>query len=153
MPLRVAAKVDPADEEYYERDIKPLLNNANVEWVGEISDSEKSEFLGDAAAALFPINWPEPFGLVMIESLACGTPVIAFRHGSVPEIVEDGVTGFVVNDVEAAAACVKRIPRLSRARCRESFVERFSVRRMCDEYVKIYERVAEEQTDRELNVA
>lgn len=153
MPLRVAAKVDPTNEEYYQREIKPLLGDPHVEWIGEICDAQKSEFLGNAAAVLFPIDWPEPFGLVMIESLACGTPVIAFRHGSVPEIVEDGVTGFAVDSVEAAAARVRRIPQLSRARCRESFAERFSVRRMCDEYLKIYARVAEEQADRELNVA
>jgi glycosyltransferase involved in cell wall biosynthesis len=153
MTLRVAAKVDPAEEEYFERQIRPLLSAPHVEWLGEVCEAQKSEFLGNAAAVLFPIEWPEPFGLVMIESLACGTPVIAFRQGSVPEIIENGVTGFVVNDVEAAAECVRRIPRLSRARCRESFVERFSVRRMCDEYLKIYERVAEEQADRELNAA
>jgi glycosyltransferase involved in cell wall biosynthesis len=153
MLLRVAAKIDPADEEHFESAIKPRLSEPHVEWVGEINDAEKSEFLGNAAAALFPIEWPEPFGLVMIESLACGTPVIAFRQGSVPEIVEDSVTGFVVNDAEAAADCIKRIPRLSRARCRESFVERFSVRRMCDEYQKIYERVAEEPADSELDAA
>lgn len=153
MPLRVAAKVDACDEEYFAQVIQPQLKGPQIEWVGEISDSQKSEFLGNAAAVLFPISWPEPFGLVMIESLACGTPVIAFRQGSVPEILENGTTGFLVEDVEAAAAHVSRIPQLSRNRCRESFVERFSVRRMCDEYLKVYQRVTEEQPDDALNAA
>jgi glycosyltransferase involved in cell wall biosynthesis len=144
MLLRIAAKVDPVDKEYFEQVIRPLLNQPHIEFLGEISEDQKSEFLGDARAVLFPINWPEPFGLVMIESLACGTPVIAFPRGSVEEIVQDGVTGFVVKNVEAAAEAVKRIPQISRSRCRTIFEERFSVRRMCDDYLKVYEQVIEE---------
>jgi glycosyltransferase involved in cell wall biosynthesis len=144
MQLRIGAKVDCADEKYFDQVIKPLLNQGHVEFLGEIGEHDKSDFLGNAHAMLFPISWPEPFGLVMIESMACGTPVIAFPHGSVCEIVQDGVTGVVVKDVEAAAEAVNRIPRISRSRCRAVFEERFSARRMCDDYLKVYERVIEE---------
>jgi glycosyltransferase involved in cell wall biosynthesis len=141
MPLRIAAKVDAVDREYFETEIKSLLNDRNIEFVGEIGEHEKQAFLGDAAALLFPIGWPEPFGLVMIEAMACGTPVIAFPHGSVNEIVQDGVTGFVVSDVEAAAGAVLRIPSISRSQCRAAFEERFSARRMCRDYLQAYEQV------------
>src|SRR5213595_3200538 len=128
MQLKIAAKVDPADRRYFKREIEPLLNDPHIEWLGEISDKDKDEFLGNAHALLFPIDWPEPFGLVMIESMACGTPVIAFVGGSVSEILEDGVTAFLVNNVEAAAEATSRIPKLSRKRCRAVFEERFSAR-------------------------
>lgn len=146
MPLRVAAKVDSADQKYFERNIRPLLKDPRIDFLGEIGEDRKSEFLGNAAAVLFPIQWPEPFGLVMIEALACGTPVIAFPAGSVPEILENGVTGFVVDTVKAAAEAVKRIPTISRSRCREEFETRFSARRMCEDYIRVYEQVAEGAT-------
>lgn len=140
MPLRVAAKVDPADKEYFDRDIQHLLAGTDVEFLGEIGDGDKTEFLGNASALLFPIDWPEPFGLVMIEAMSCGTPVIAFRGGSVAELVDDGVTGFVVESVEEAVDAVKRIPSISRQGCRERFEKRFSARRMCEDYLRAYER-------------
>jgi len=145
MPLRVAAKIDLADKEYFETEIKELLNDPLVEFIGEIDDDAKGEFLGNAAALLFPIDWPEPFGMVMIEAMACGTPVIAYDRGSVTEVLEDGITGFLVNDVEAAVEAVRRIPSLSRNRCREVFERRFSAQRMCQDYLQLYERVAEEK--------
>ena len=126
-PLRIAAKVDPVDREYFEREIRPLLDNPLVEFIGEIGESQKSEFLGRAQALLFPIDWPEPFGLVMIEALACGMPVVAFRGGSVAEILEDGVTGFIVDNLEEAIAATARFERLDRRACRASFERRFSV--------------------------
>jgi glycosyltransferase involved in cell wall biosynthesis len=144
MPLRVAAKVDPIDQKYFEKNIRPLLHDPQIEFLGEIGEDQKSEFLGNAAATLFPIKWPEPFGLVMIESLACGTPVIALPYGSVPEIIEDGITGFVAGNVKAAAKAVECIPTISRSRCREVFETRFSARRMCQDYTRVYEQVAEE---------
>jgi len=141
--LKVAAKVDPADQDYFDSQVAPVLaHSPHVEFIGEIDDSRKSEFLGGAAALLFPISWPEPFGLVMIESMACGTPVIAFNAGSVPEILEDGLTGFVVKDVDQAAAAVGRLDRLFRPSIRSRFEERFSVAAMARDYVKIYEKLA-----------
>jgi glycosyltransferase involved in cell wall biosynthesis len=144
LPLRIAAKVDAVDQKYFDKNIKPLLNDPQIEFLGEIGDDQKCPFLSNAIAMLFPINWPEPFGLVMIESLACGTPVIAFPGGSVTEILQDGVTGFIVPNVKAAAEAVHRIPTISRSRCREVFETRFSARRMCEDYVRVYERVAEQ---------
>ena len=140
LPLKIAAKVGILDEEYFET-IKPLLNQGNVEFVGEIGEADKNEFLGDAFALLFPIDWPEPFGLVMIEALACGTPVVARSRGSVPEIIDHGTTGFVAEDVEEAVRAVEEIPRLSRKRCRQAFEERFSATRMTRNYVALYERL------------
>jgi len=116
--------------------------------VGEIGEAQKDEFLGHAYALLFPIDWPEPFGLVMIEAMACGTPVIAYRNGSVPEVLEDGTTGFVVNGMEAAIAAVERVPEISREQCREVFEERFSARRMAHDYVQVYEHVAAQASGR-----
>lgn len=145
LPLRIAAKIDTVDEKYFNRTIRPLLDDPQIEFLGEIGEDRKSEFLGNATAVLFPISWPEPFGLVVIEALACGTPVIAFPHGSVPEILDNGVTGFLVRSVKAAAAAVARIPTLSRSRCREVFETRFSVERMCRDYLRAYERVADER--------
>jgi glycosyltransferase involved in cell wall biosynthesis len=140
MPLKIAAKVDRADREYFESRIKPLLANPLVEFIGEIGDDQKSDFLGNAFACLAPIDWPEPFGLNMIEAMACGTPLIAFRNGSVPEIVEDGVSGFIVESVEQAIRAVEQVPQLSRQSCRESFERRFSARRMATDYLRIYEQ-------------
>jgi glycosyltransferase involved in cell wall biosynthesis len=143
MPLKVAAKIDPADRDYYDQHVAPVLTQSpHVEFIGEICDGQKSEFLGGAKALLFPISWPEPFGLVMIESMACGTPVIAFDSGSVPEILEDGLTGFVVKNVEEAALAVRRLDRLFRPSIRSRFEERFSVAAMAREYVKIYRNLA-----------
>jgi glycosyltransferase involved in cell wall biosynthesis len=145
MPLRIAAKVDSADRSYYHNEIEPLLrrDRSHVDFVGEIGENAKGEFLGNAAALLFPIDWPEPFGLVMIEALACGTPVIAFRNGSVPEIVDDGVTGLIVESTDQAVLAVERIGRLDRMACRLAFERRFSVGRMADDYLAIYSRIVE----------
>jgi len=140
MPLRVAAKIDDADRNYFETEISDLLANSDVDFVGEIGDHEKTDFLGNAAALLFPIDWPEPFGLVMIESMACGTPVVAFRAGSVAEIVNDGITGFIVESVEEATAAVKQIPSIDRRACHQRFLERFTSRRMGEQYLAAYER-------------
>ena len=141
MPLKIAAKVDPVDRRYFKRVIEPLLNDPRVEWVGEITDHQKNEFLGNASALVFPIDWPEPFGLVMIEAMACGTPVIAYDSGSVPEVMEDGVTGFIVGEIDEAAEAVGRAGDLSRARCREAFEKRFTDERMANDYVNVYERM------------
>ncbi|MFC3125899.1 glycosyltransferase family 4 protein [Pseudoroseomonas globiformis] len=140
--LKVAAKVDSADRAYFEREIEPLLSQGHVEFVGEISDSQKPDFLSQAHALLFPIDWPEPFGLVMIEAMACGTPVIAFRRGSVPEVMDDGLTGFIVDNEDEAVAAVSRIPSLDRQQVRARFDERFTARRMAEDYVGIYEMLA-----------
>jgi glycosyltransferase involved in cell wall biosynthesis len=141
MPLRVAAKVDAVDEEYFATTIEPLLDHPLIEFVGEIGDAEKDEFLGNASMLLFPIDWPEPFGLVMIEAMACGTPVIAYSNGSVPEVMEQGRTGFIVDSLEEAIEAVRHVPQLSRERCREIFEQRFTAERMAHEYVRVYERL------------
>ncbi len=145
MPLKIAAKVDKVDREYFQESIKPLIDNSHsfVEYIGEIGEREKDEFLGNAYALLFPIDWPEPFGLVMIEAMACGTPVVAFRRGSVPEIIKDGVTGFVVDDVDTAVKAVERIPSLSRKVCRQYFDEHFTASRMALDYLAVYRRAIE----------
>jgi glycosyltransferase involved in cell wall biosynthesis len=144
MKLKIAAKVDPVDQAYFDDMVAPVLaKSPHVEFIGEIDDSRKQEFLGNARALLFPICWPEPFGLVMIEAMACATPVIAFRHGSVPEILEDGLTGFVVETVEQAAAAVERLDLLFRPSIRSRFEERFSARAMAREYVRIYRQLAD----------
>ncbi|MGC1321386.1 MAG: glycosyltransferase family 4 protein [Candidatus Udaeobacter sp.] len=148
MPLKIAAKVDRADRRYFKRDIEPLLTQSHVEWVGEISDQQKNEFLGNAYALLFPIDWPEPFGLVMIEAMACGTPVIAYDRGSVPEVMENGVTGFIVSDIEQAAEAVGRVRDLSRARCREVFEKRFTASRMASDYINAFTRLADSRMRR-----
>jgi glycosyltransferase involved in cell wall biosynthesis len=141
LKLKVAAKIDRADRAYFEKEIKHLFDDPLVQYVGEIGDRAKDEFLGKAQALLFPIDWSEPFGLVMIEALACGTPVIAWRCGSVPEVIEDGVTGFIVDSIDEAVHAVSRASSLSRRRCREVFEQRFSVARMTQDYVAIYERL------------
>ena len=141
MPLQIAAKIDPVDRAYFENKITPLLRDPLIEYIGEIGENEKSRFLGDAVALLFPIDWPEPFGLVLIEAMATGTPVIAFGRGAVPEIIEDGVTGFVVDDVATAAAAVSMARRLDRGLIRERFEERFTADRMASDYLALYQRV------------
>jgi glycosyltransferase involved in cell wall biosynthesis len=139
LELKIAAKVDPADRKYFEAEIKPLLSQPHVEFIGEIGDSEKSEFLSGALGLLVPIDWPEPFGLVMIEAMACGTPVVAFNRGSVPEIVDDGITGFIVEDVDGGVAAVHRLSQLSRTEIRSVFERRFTARRMAGDYIAAYE--------------
>jgi glycosyltransferase involved in cell wall biosynthesis len=139
-PLKMAAKVDAADRAYWSDVIEPMIRaEPLVQFIGEIGDSEKSEFLGRADALLFPIDWPEPFGLVMIEAMACGTPVIAFDRGSVPEVVEPGVTGFIVDDIDGAAAAVQRLPEIRRTEVRRRFGARFSSHEMARRYIDIYE--------------
>ena len=141
IPLKIAAKIDAADKEYFEASIRPQLDHPLVEFIGEIGDHEKSDFLGNAAALLFPIDWPEPFGLVMIEAMACGTPVIAFRCGSVPEVVDDEVTGFIVETVDDAVAAVDHLGMLDRRRIRAIFERRFSATAMAKNYVELYQRL------------
>jgi glycosyltransferase involved in cell wall biosynthesis len=153
MPLRIAAKVDAVDEDYFETAIQPLLEHPLIEFVGEIGDAEKDDFLGNAAMLLFPIDWPEPFGLVMIEAMACGTPVIAYSNGSVPEVMEQGRTGFIVDSLEEAVEAVRHVPQLSRQRCREIFEERFTAERMARDYVRVYERLMHQHPTPLLKVA
>jgi glycosyltransferase involved in cell wall biosynthesis len=145
VPLKIAAKVDPVDKRYFKREIEPLLGDPLVEHLGEISDGEKNEFLGNASALLLPIDWPEPFGLVIIEAMACGTPVIAYRGGAVPEVMEEGHTGFIVEALEDAVRAVQRVPELSRKRCREVFEQRFTATRMAHDYVQLYEGLINKQ--------
>lgn len=142
LPLRIAAKVSEADVAYYDSEIRPLLDDPLVDFVGEIAEADKGAFFGGAAALLTPIDWPEPFGLVMIEALACGVPVIAFRRGSAPEIVEEGVSGFLVDDVNGAVRAVGQLDHISRHRCRERFERRFSADRMARHYVALYRELA-----------
>jgi glycosyltransferase involved in cell wall biosynthesis len=139
LPLKIAAKVDRVDETYFAETIRPLLDGPDVEFVGEIGDEAKAQFLGDAAALLFPIDWPEPFGLVLIEAMACGTPVLAFRRGSIPEIVENGLTGLIVDTVDEAVAAIPRLLSLDRRAIRKRFEERFTARRMAEDYCRVYE--------------
>ena len=141
MELKIAAKVDPVDREYFQAIIKPLLNDSLVEYVGEITEHEKDAFLGHAYALLFPIDWQEPFGLVKIEAMATGTPVIAFPCGSVPEVLDNGVTGFIVKDSDEAVKVVDQVSSLSRQKCRLKFEERFTAARMAEDYVAIYNRL------------
>jgi glycosyltransferase involved in cell wall biosynthesis len=145
--LRIAAKVDHADQVYFDEKIAPLMLNPLVEYVGEIGDGAKSGFLGGADALLFPIDWPEPFGLVMIEAMACGTPVIAWDCGSVPEVIEDGLTGFIVRSEAEALAAIRRLPQLSREAVRARFEERFSALAMARRYLEIYQKLPQEKPD------
>ncbi|MDB6083248.1 MAG: glycosyl transferase [Gammaproteobacteria bacterium] len=145
MPIRLAAKVDRVDVEYYETTVEPLLSHADVRFVGEIGEHQKSEFLGQAAALIFPIAWREPFGLVMIEAMACGTPVIAFNNGSVPEVLEDGLTGFIVEDEQQAVEAVAKIGTLDRDRIRAEFDRRFTAHHMAQNYLKLYSRLTKTQ--------
>lgn len=141
LPLRIAAKVDPADREYYRSEIEPMLDHPLIEFIGEISDQEKNEFVGNALALVCPYDWPEPFGLVLIEALACGTPVLAYRRGSIPEIIEDGVTGFVCESLPEMVESIGRIKTIDRRQCRAAFEERFTAARMAHDYITLYERV------------
>jgi glycosyltransferase involved in cell wall biosynthesis len=144
LKLKIAAKVDNADKEYYDALIKPLIQgNPDVEFIGEINDAQKPAFLSGAHTLLFPINWPEPFGLVMIEAMACGTPVIAFNCGSVPEVIDPGVTGFIVNGIEDAVAAAGKIHTLDRAKVRATFDRRFTARRMAEDYLDVYQELAQ----------
>ncbi len=152
MKLRLAAKVDRADTAYYDTAIRPLLDGVQATLIGEIDEAAKPRFLSGAHALLMPIDWPEPFGLVMIEAMACGTPVIAYDCGSVPEVVEDGVTGFIVRSEAAAVAAVGRLHLLDRARIRARFVERFSARRMAEDYLAIYRALARAERRPQLRV-
>ncbi len=150
LPLKIAAKVDKADREYFETVIKPMLNDPLVEFIGEIGENEKDEFLGNALALVFLIDWPEPFGLVMIEALACGTPVIAYGCGSVPEIIEHNKTGFIVNSMDEAVKAVENIDRISRRNCRRTFEMRFSAKRMAQDYLNIYRKLIDQSTSEKL---
>jgi glycosyltransferase involved in cell wall biosynthesis len=147
IPLKIAAKVDVVDQEYFETRIRRLLDDSLIEYIGEIGDPEKSEFLGSACALLFPVDWPEPFGLAMIEALACGTPVIAYRAGSVPEVIEEGKTGYIVESIDQAVSAVHRIDALDRRTCRRVFEERFSAARMFTDYLAIYRRLCDHEPD------
>ena len=139
MKLKIAAKVDKADEAYWQNEIAPMIEkHKNVEYIGEINETQKADFLGNAQALLFPIDWPEPFGLVMIEAMACGTPVIAFECGSVPEVIDDNVSGFIVNDIDEAVDAVGKLDQLDRKTVRNTFDKRFTARRMANDYVDIY---------------
>jgi glycosyltransferase involved in cell wall biosynthesis len=146
LPLKIAAKVDAADQDYFDAQIRHLIEKPHVDFIGEITDNDKSRFLSGAIALIVPIDWPEPFGLVMIEAMACGTPVIAYNRGAAPEIVEDGVTGFVVEDETSAIAAVRNISTLSRAVIREKFEQRFTSTRMARDYLKSYETVCSQMT-------
>ncbi|WP_022681310.1 glycosyltransferase family 4 protein [Sphingobium bisphenolivorans] len=147
MPLRIAAKIDQVDRLYWEREIAPLVERyPNIHFVGEINEAQKAEFLGKASALLFPIDWPEPFGLVMIEAMACATPVIAFRCGSVPEIIDHGQSGFIVDDEDQAVDAVRRLPQLDRHMVRAAFDARFTAERMAADYVKLYHDLAGART-------
>jgi glycosyltransferase involved in cell wall biosynthesis len=141
MEIRIAAKVDKADQEYFDTQIKHLLDHPLVNYIGEIDLQEKNKLLGNAYALLFPIDWPEPFGLVMIEAMASGTPVIAYRHGSVPEVINDGETGFIVENIDEAVAAVEKVASLSRYRCRQVFEERFSSESMTRDYLNVYQSI------------
>jgi glycosyltransferase involved in cell wall biosynthesis len=146
IPLKIAAKVDKVDEEYFRNDILPLIDGPGVEFIGEINEREKTKFLGEAAALLFPVDWPEPFGLVMIEAMACGTPVLAFRCGSVPEVIEDGVTGKVVDSEDEAVAVLPEILSYDRRAVRQRFEDRFTSTRMAKDYVGTYGRLLKTRT-------
>ncbi|HEV2132805.1 MAG TPA: glycosyltransferase family 4 protein [Terracidiphilus sp.] len=147
MPLKIAAKVDAGDLAYFEAEIRRLLDDPLIEFIGEIGEREKSDFLGNAHALLFPIDWPEPFGLAMIEAMACGTPVIAFRMGSVPEVIEDGVTGCVVDNLDDAVRAVEHAGSIDRRVCRQIFEKRFSARRMSGDYLAVYRQICCPETD------
>ena len=146
MPLKIAAKIDRVDRSYFKTVIEPLLDHPLVEFIGEIGYPEKAAFLGEAAALLFPINWHEPFGLVMIEAMACGTPVIAYPLGSVAEVMQDGVTGYIVPDLEGAVRAVNRIGEIDRKKCRRYFEQHFGAERMAQQYLKIYQRLARRES-------
>jgi glycosyltransferase involved in cell wall biosynthesis len=139
--LKIAAKIDVNDQEYFDSEIKHLFNHPLVEYIGEINEKEKQLFLGNALALLFPIDWPEPFGLVMIESMACATPVIAFKSGSVPEVIDEGITGYIVHSIDEAVNRIERLDGFDRVKCRQKFDERFDAKIMVDNYIKAYLKV------------
>jgi glycosyltransferase involved in cell wall biosynthesis len=141
MPLKIAAKVDRADVAYFREQIAPLLASSGVKYIGEINEREKARFLGESAALLFPIDWPEPFGLVMIEAMACATPVLAFDRGSVRQVVDHGVTGRIVDSVEEAIGAVKATVQLDRKAVRRRFEQRFTARRMANDYIRLYQAI------------
>ena len=143
VPLTIAAKVDPADRTYFETEIEPLLDHPLISFVGEVDEDGKRELLGRALALLFPIDWPEPFGMVVIEAMSCGTPVVAWNHGSVPELIEEGVNGLIVDSIESAAAALRSVDRIDRAACRAIFERRFTAERMARDYVAIYKALRE----------
>jgi glycosyltransferase involved in cell wall biosynthesis len=145
MRLRIAAKIDRADEAYWRSHVKPLLQDPLIEFIGEVDEATKPALLGNALALLFPIDWPEPFGLAMIEAMSCGTPVVAWPHGSVPEVLDHGVTGFIVNSLDEAVAAVHDLGRLERAAVRRRFEERFSAARMTRDYLGVYRALARQQ--------
>lgn len=148
--IKVAAKVDKADERYFEKEIRHLLDQPHVEYLQEVGEAEKGPLLANAKALLFPIDWPEPFGMVLIEAMACGTPIIAYNHGSVPEIVEHGKTGFIVNSIEKAAEALQHIHLIDRSICRATFEKKFSDLVMAENYVRLYERALHKQPERKL---
>lgn len=141
MKLKIAAKIDRVDQQYFKEEVEPLLAQPHVEFVGEITETQKSEFLGNAAGLVFPIAWCEPFGLAMIEAMACGTPVVAMKNGSVPEVVDEGVTGFIVASEIEASSAARRLHLLDRSQIRQVFEERFTARRMAEDYVSLYRRL------------
>jgi glycosyltransferase involved in cell wall biosynthesis len=138
MPLRIAAKFDSAYRTYFESEVEPFIDGSSVEYLGEIGEDQKQEFLGSAEALLFPIDWQEPFGMAMIESMACGTPVVAFEGGAVREVIDEGVSGFVVHSVDEAVAATRKAVQIDRHECRASFERRFTAQRMADEYLSVY---------------
>jgi glycosyltransferase involved in cell wall biosynthesis len=148
IPLKIAAKVDRADQDYYDGIIRPLMDHPLVDYIGEIGDHEKSDFLSGAIGLLVPIDWPEPFGLVMIEAMACGTPVIAYNRGSVPEIIDEGLTGFIVEDETSAVAAAGRLSNLNREAIRKQFETRFTARRMALDYLAAYRSLMESSAPR-----
>ncbi len=153
LPLKIAAKVDRADRDYFEQRIRPLLDQPGIDHIGEIGDADKESFLAGARALLFPIDWPEPFGLVMIEAMACGVPVIAFAGGSVPEVLQPGVTGFIVDSIDEAVAAVGKLDQLPRAQVRRGFEQRFTARRMAQDHVALYRRLLRQRQREPLLVA
>jgi len=146
----MAAKIPRSETRYYKERLQPIIDNDQIRLVGELNDGGKGDLLRGASALLFPIDWPEPFGLVMIEAMACGTPVVAFRRGSVPEVIDEGVTGFIVDNDEQAVAAIKRIGELDRRRVRARFEERFTAKRMADDYLRLYEALLQDETRRAL---
>jgi glycosyltransferase involved in cell wall biosynthesis len=148
LPLKIAAKVDKVDQAYFESEIEPLLSLPGIEFIGEIGDHQKADFLSGAIALMVTIDWPEPFGLVMIEAMACGTPVIAYNRGSVPEVIEDGLTGFIVEDEIGAVGAIDRLSQLDRGKVRQRFEQRFTARRMAEDYLRVYRSLADKARPR-----
>jgi glycosyltransferase involved in cell wall biosynthesis len=148
IPLKIAAKVDKLDESYFREVVQPMLSTEGVEFIGEISERDKGPFLRDAIALLFPICWPEPFGLVMIEAMACGTPVLAYRAGAVPEVVDEGITGMIVDNIDQARIASVQVAALDRRKVRRRFEERFTARRMATDYVRVYQSLVYHATQR-----